>query len=241
MEGGFDQYISLGDNCEAGFQFWRINYNESGIFRFVVIDSDKLIALIENDFKNLFVKENLKPASVDHMVRDTKTHVAFHSMLYSKVDTESGKRCFRDDYDFDDVYNSEKNKVDYLVKKWRQLVASQEKVLYFIKKNQSSNREDAEKILRTFQSCYPSHNFLILYIQPRKLEETSWGYEKLHNVYVDFLAPYENSKNGADRAGWDDLFTQYPLRKNALPPQEKKIPTLKRFNNLFTTRNNHNK
>ncbi|MBN2808194.1 MAG: hypothetical protein JXR80_01735 [Deltaproteobacteria bacterium] len=216
MKKEFDHYISLGDNCEAGFQFWRINYNESSIFRFVVVDSDKLISLIRSDFQDLFVKENLKPAEIDSMIRDTKTSVAFHSKLYSKLDPQSGRRHFRNDYDFDKIYAVEKSKVDYLVNKWRKLTSSSDRVLYFIKRNQFSSREDAEMVLEGFQSCYPGHNFLILYIQPRTLEEPSWGYEQLHNVYVDFLAPYENSQKGADINGWNKLFAQYPLKYNAL-------------------------
>lgn len=211
----FDRYISLGDNCEAGLQFWRIGYDESSIFRFTIIDSDKLIEIIENNFTDIFCKENLIPANVDHMIRDTKTGIAFHSELYSAINSVNGKRSFRDDYDFDVVFAKEKTKIGYLVQKWRELVSSDERVLYFIKKNQSSNREDAEKILNTFLNNYPEHNFLILYIQPLSLYEPDWGFKKLRNVYVDYLAPYENTEKGADVHGWDKLFSQYPLKKLA--------------------------
>ncbi len=216
----FDRYISLGDNCEAGLQFWRIGYDESSIFRFTTIDSDNLLKLIENDFADIFCKEALSPAYVDHMVRDTKTGIAFHSKLYSSIDKNTGKRFFRNDYDFDKVYAEEKTKIEYLVKKWRDLVSSKERVLYFIKKNQLSNRADAEKILNTFLKHYPEHDFLILYIQPQSLSETDWGYERLHNVYVEYLAPYDNAETGADVNGWDKLFAKYPLKK----PFAKKRP-----------------
>lgn len=223
---GFDRYISLGDNCEAGLQFWRIGYDESSIFRFTIIDSDKLIQVIENDFADFFCKENLQPAAVDYMVRDIKTGVAFHSQLYSTVDKSSGKRSFRNDYNFNEVFANEKTKIEYFVQKWRKLVSSKERILYFIKKNQLSNREDAETILNTFLKYYPEHDFLILYIQPMALYEPDWGYERLHNVYVDHLAPYDNSEAGADISGWDNIFRQYPL-KNQLekekPGSKKKV------------------
>ena len=209
----FDEYISLGDNCEAGLQFWRINYHEGSIFRFSIIDSEDLTNLIRSNFKNIFLKENLNPAPVDYMVRDTKTNIALHSALYPSLDKVSGKRFFRNDYDFDEVYREEKRKVDYLVEKWRELVSSPKRVLYFIKRNQLSNQNDAEMVLETFLEIYPEHNFIILYIQPESLREPDWEHEKLHNVYVDFLAPYDNSEKGADAKGWDKLFTQYPLKK----------------------------
>ncbi len=216
---GFDRYISLGDNCEAGLQFWRIGYDESSIFRFTIIDSDKLINIIENNFADIFCKENLVPASVDHMIRDTKTGIAFHSELYSAIDPGSGKRSFRNDYDFDEVFTKEKTKIEYFVQKWRELVSSKERILYFIKKNHDSNREDAETILNTFLKYYPEHDFLILYIQPRSLYEPDWRYERLHNVYVDHLAPYDNTEAGADISGWNDIFRRYPL-KNKLEKEK---------------------
>lgn len=219
---GFDKYISLGDNCEAGLQFWRIGYDESSIFRFTIVDSDRLINIIENDFADIFCKENLIPASVDHMIRDTKTGVAFHSELYSAIDPTSGKRSFRNDYDFEEVFAKEKAKIEYFIRKWRELVSSKERVLYFIKKNQCSNRDDAESILNAFLKHYPEHDFLILYIQPISLHEPDWGYERLHNVYVDYLAPYDNTEEGADIAGWNELFRRYPL-KNHLEREEPRI------------------
>jgi hypothetical protein len=209
----FDAYISLGDNCEPGLQFRRIGYEESSIFRITVIDSDQLICLLKSDFKNLFLKENLKPASVDHMVIDQLTGVAFHSKLYSTIDENSGLRVFRSDYDFDEVYRQEKKKVDYLVEKWRQLVASKKKVLYFRKRNYSPGREDAEAILQTFNDCYPGHDFLILYLQPRDRAEPDWGHARLRNIYLDHLAPYDDAEAGADRKGWDRIFHDYPLRQ----------------------------
>gem|GEM_PF-1794151 len=216
---GFDRYISLGDNCEAGLQFWRIGYDESSIFRFTIIDSDKLINIIENNFTDIFDRENLVPASVDHMIRDTKTGIAFHSELYSAIDPTNGKRSFRNDYNFDEVFAKEKTKVEYFVQKWRELTSSKERVLYFIKKNQCSNREDAENILNTFLKHYPEHDFLILYIQPITLFEPDWGFERLHNVYVDHLAPYDNTEEGADTTGWNELFRRYP-RKNQLEKEK---------------------
>lgn len=134
-----------------------------------------MTALLDNNLADIFLKEYLEPASVDHMVRDTKNRIAFYSSLYSSLDEISGVRSFRDDYDFDAIYREEKRKIDYLVKKWKNLTSSSKRVLYFIKKNGNSSREDAEKVLNTFLKNYPAHNFLILYIQPKALFEADWG------------------------------------------------------------------
>jgi len=216
----FDAYISLGDNCEPGLQFRRIGYEESSLFRFTVVDSEPLIKLLRNDFKDLFLKENIEPASVDHMVIDRLTGVAFHSKLYSTIDKISNQRVFRNDYDFNKVYREEKKKVDYLVEKWRHLVASDKRVLYFRKRNCNSGREDAETILATFNDCYPGHDFLILYIQSRDRSEPDWGHSRLRNLYLDYLAPYDKVETGADNRGWNMIFRDYPLSHQPHQPQQ---------------------
>ncbi len=232
----FDAYISLGDNCEPGLQFRRIGYEESSIFRFTVVDSDALVNLLRNDFKNLFLKENLEPASVDHMVTDRLTGVSFHARLYSRIDPDSGLRVFRNDYDFDKVYQEEKKKVDHLVAKWRQLVASKKKVLYFRKRNPNPGREDAEAILETFTECYPGHDFLILYLQPRDRFEPDWGHARLHNLYLDHLAPYHDVEVGADREGWDRIFRSYPLRQPDSHPTSRPADSLFRKLRIYFSR-----
>jgi hypothetical protein len=207
----FDCYISLGDNCEAGLQFRRIGHEVSSIFRFAFIEPDDMRKILLSDFDGIFLKENLTPPVDCHMVRDIKTGLVLHSKLTSITDGE-GKRTFCDNYNFDKVYDSEKNKVNHLVAKWRALVRSGKRVGYFFKHNLSSSREDAETLLSLFQRCYPQHNYHLLYIQPKLLYEPPWGYERLHNVYLDHLAPYDNAENGADVAGWNKIFREFPLK-----------------------------
>ncbi|NPA24730.1 MAG: hypothetical protein GXO34_02760 [Deltaproteobacteria bacterium] len=224
MKENFDAYISLGDNCEPGLQFRRIGYQRSSLFRYTTVTSNALITLINNDFSDLFLKENLEPAAVDHMVFDRGSGMAFHSRLYSRFDPDIGKRTFRTDYDFDKIYRQEKNKVDYLVDKWHKLAASSQKVLYFFKNNQGSSRKEAVALRDTLANRYPEHDFLILYLQPRSLFEPPWGEARLANVYLDHLAPYDNALKGADRQGWNHLFRNYPLKH---PPGGKLIHWLR--------------
>ena len=216
----FDCYISLGDNCEAGLQFRRIGHEVSSIFRYAFIKPDDMRALLLQDFAGVFLKENLTPPMDFHMVRDKKTGLVLHSDLKSTMDNE-GKRIFSNDYNFDEVFCSEKSKVDYLVTKWRSLVRSKKKVMYFFKCNDQSSREDAEILLGVFQNCYPQHDYHILYIQPKALHEPPWGYQRLHNVYLDHLAPYDNTDYGADIRGWNRIFEAYPLKPFRVNPFRK--------------------
>lgn len=204
----YDAYISLGDNCEPGLQFRRIGYEESSIFRFASIDSHFTLGLLKTDFAGFYKKENIIPAQ-DAMVRDAGTGIAVHSKMTSSIQGD-GERRFNKNYDFDVIYQKEKEKIDYLVKKWRDMVFSSKKVLYFFKRNFHSSREDAMLFYETFSALYPCHDWTILYIQSDEHKEEPWGMDRLKNEYLSVLAPYDDA-HASDRAGWDRLFKKYPL------------------------------
>ena len=113
----YDAYISLGSNCEAGFQLRRIGYNDSSFFRWTLSPYKSTFNLIQNDFKNLFLKENLVPVW-DNMVEDTKYKISFHSKLLSKQDEVTKQRSFLDTYDFEQIYQSEYQKIQHFIQKW---------------------------------------------------------------------------------------------------------------------------
>lgn len=213
----FDAYISLGDNCEPDLQFCRIGYEESSVFRFASIDPEYTLNLIRTDFAGLFRKENIIPVQ-DGMVRDTATGIAVHSKMTSHM-TENGVRVFTDGLDMGAIYLTEKEKMDHLVGKWRRMVSSSRRVLYFFKRNFHGSRADAEVFHRVFSECYPRHDWTILYIQSEEHREPPWGMDRLHNEYVSHLAPYDNA-HASDAAGWDRIFAKYPLAAPARSAEE---------------------
>jgi Putative papain-like cysteine peptidase (DUF1796) len=131
----YDSYISLGDNCEIGLQFRRIGYEHSSFFRFTASPFKSTYQIIENDFQNIFLKENLVPRVCRDretvMVRDTKYDIGIHAAM-PYVKTEKGKNLFIQNEAFNAAYDREYSKVRYLIEKWNSLVKSDQNVLYLI-------------------------------------------------------------------------------------------------------------
>ena len=210
----YDTYISLGTNCEAGFQLRRIGHNESSFFRWTLSPYRSTFNLIENDFQDLYLPENLVPVW-DNMVEDTKYKISFHSKLLSKQDQNSQQRVFLDSYDFEQTYQEEYRKIKYLVQKWYDLVNSDRSVLYIIKQEQHGSKYNAKKLLDLFEAKYPHHQFAIAYIQHQDKQDAPWEYTKLHNIYFPRFAPIDHADCG-DLNSWNELFTRFPLKQQLL-------------------------
>ena len=204
-----DAYVSLGFNCEIGMQFVRIGYEVSSFFRYTFSPNESTLNLIRNDFRDIYLKENLVPHT-DSMVRDVKYNIMFHSPLASALEPMTGQRRYRKDYDFDAVYANDYRKIVYFIDMWNALAGSEKRVVYFMKAEPNSGRAFAERVLATFHEKYPGHRFTIVYLQPESMREPDWSLPGLVNYYLPSFAPIE-SAHVVDTAAWDRLFAEYPL------------------------------
>jgi hypothetical protein len=210
----YDAYISLGDNCEAGLQLRRIGYEESSLFRFARYFSfQTLLNLIDKDFAELFLQENLVPMS-DDMVKDKKYNIGFHSKLCSCLN-EFGDRAFEENDDFTKIYQHEYSKIKYLIYKWNSLVNSSKKVLYILKSSYFKiKHHDLIELSRLLSSKYPRHNFEILALELEQYQEQQkdWQIDRVTQRFVSQFAPYEKAKF-ADSQLWDSVFADFPLKQ----------------------------
>jgi hypothetical protein len=209
----YDYYISLGDNCEIGLQLRRVGYEQSSFFRFTASHFNSTYQIIENDFQDIFLKENLVPRVCRNgetvMVRDTKYNIGIHARM-PYIDREDGKTIFVENDAFNAAYDREYSKIRYLIEKWNSLVNSDRKVLYLIKSQNNTSRANAEKLLELFSRKYPDLDFNLVYLQLEKDREPDWGIPRLHNRYLPRFAPFSSAKNG-DAESWDRLFLEFPL------------------------------
>ena len=212
----YDTYISLGSNCEAGFQLKRIGHNESSFFRWTLSPYRSTFNLIENNFQDLYLPENLVPVW-DNMVEDSKYKISFHSKLLSKQDPKTERRVFLASYNFKQTYRSEYQKIQYFIRKWYDLVNSDKSVLYIIKQEQHGSKYNAKKLFDLFTVKYPQHDFAIAYIQHQSKQEAAWEYDRLHNLYFPHFAPIDRADCG-DLKSWNELFQRFPLKQQLVQP-----------------------
>jgi len=160
----YDYFVSLGNNCEIGLQLRRVGYDKSSFFRFTYCNYASLVNILENQFRDIFLLENLIPHT-DNMVKDTKYNIVFHSKLHSTL--RDGSREFIRNKDFKEVYTQEFEKHNYLIQKDMALFRSKQKILFFIKSNMLLQMEQLDKLVDIFKKYNPDMKFQILYITPQ--------------------------------------------------------------------------
>jgi tetratricopeptide (TPR) repeat protein len=209
--GKFDQYISLGFNCEAGLQFQRIGWNQSSFFRFTLAPFEALCALLQNDFAGIYQRENLVPCDED-MVTDLGTGIGFHSRMRSVVDSATNRYRFEPNPDLVEIHRAEAEKASYLAEKWRQQARSAMRILYFLKLEGPKARERAIYLRDLILRFYPQHDFMLLVLQTEEQREPDWNVDRIVNRYLVRFCPPTDAFNG-DTASWDRLFEEFPLRQ----------------------------
>ena len=133
------RFESLGDNCEFAFFLRESGYDEGSLFRWTLIKNyHALLALIESDFADFYIYENLIPSWQD-MVLDQKHDLCFHTEMYS----DNISNCWSWRYSEQEnniIYKKEMDKIKYLVDKFRKGLADENKI--FVVKSNGNNLDD---------------------------------------------------------------------------------------------------
>ena len=147
----FDVAISLGFNCNARYQISRflservinngpefylsdaVNLDEAikqdyGTFFFdwLVTSSTALVRVIESDFDDVFLRENLKIIHTHDWpaVLDVHTGIEYLHLLPWGRHHEMSQEVLNE------IYESEYSKIQYLIDKTRKLISSEKKILF---------------------------------------------------------------------------------------------------------------
>lgn len=200
-------FESLGDNCEFAF-YLRSKAVENGtLFRWALIrDYTCLLHLLKNNFQGFYEHDNLEPSWQD-MVIDKSCKICFHTELYSHQ--EKDVWVFNESKEErEKIYKIEKQKIDYLVEKFKSSVLSGNTV--FVIKN---NNNDAERLIKDIASTIALHGKAkILYVKLSDNENTLGKVfhkgDNLYYGYIDRFADYHVADQFSVK-GWDDVVRSF--------------------------------
>lgn len=216
MEGFmYDHYISLGENCEAAFNFRRVVGKDiSYYFNWLVVPIDALIKIVSDDFEGDFERGNLyyKGEQVS-MITDRKYNISHHNPFKEIDGVLSGAA-------FDDLYGKHVEKLALFKRRFRAVAKSQMFVLYFIKASDLTGaKNDVRSKSRMFRDLmrkqYPSHKFHIVVLQERGRFEPQWNDDGIFNRYLERFAPFNNVPDFHVES-WDRVFSEFPLNPGAM-------------------------
>lgn len=204
----FDEYISIGDNCEAGLNFRRIGNEHSSLFRFARCNLEQVIDLLENEALGLF--DTVKPVSKD-MIMCERYGISWHTNIKSKKTDE--KWTFIDDME---IINKqlplEREKLIYLYEKLIFDIKNKDIAIFF-KSNFGFSIEKIIDLEKIISSISKNNNHLI--IIGTTCETKIFGHGFPRNTVIEkfsYFPPYSDA-HGYSQECWDRVFRKYPLNK----------------------------
>jgi hypothetical protein len=191
-----ERFESVGDNCEFGFVQRAFGSESGGLFKWAFIpDYADLVKTIEGDFSQFYRFENLVP-TWSNMVEDKGCKLCFHTEIFSSRETESSPWVFNGTHEEQfDIYCREIEKMRYLVGKFKEGIASGNRI-YVAKKNGNSPMQHIRRLQDALDQYGRSTILLITesqpYMQPGTVTQVG---DRLCVGYIDRFADYGQADN----------------------------------------------
>jgi hypothetical protein len=199
----YDHYMSLGINCEAGFQFRRVlGRDTSSFFNWNVTPADALEKLLENDFANIGAAENLRFEGNGTLVRDVLYDYHFHWVGEGLDNVNDGASH---------EYRSNRSRLDYLVEKFRSTLQADSPIAFFYTCNGGDVTDRLPRIEALLDKKYGAKEFKIIALlsEEHASRVPTFDSPRLVCRTVKRFAPWSDATDG-HVSSWDALFREFP-------------------------------
>jgi hypothetical protein len=206
----FDNYVSLGHNCEGAFQVRRLlGRDVAYYFNWLVTPLDALVEILRADFAGAYDRANLRVTADVGMVLDAGYGMKYHSAFRKELGRAlEGPR-------FEALHAESAAKYAMLAERFRELARSTNRVLYVVKTAHEAARDGAAQMRDILAARYPDHDFQIAVLQTSDRQEPDWGEDRIHNRYLARFADPSRAHDG-HVPSWDRVFAEFPLRPGAM-------------------------
>lgn len=205
MTHDLDRFENLRDNCEFAFYLRDAGLDEGSLFRWTLVRNYwSLLRLLQSDFKDLFIFDNLQPSWQD-MVLDKNYDFCFHTKMFSE--NHDGKWLWQQDtQELHNIYQHEREKVSYLVSKLKKSLENEKRI--FVIKNNANDLDDFSIQLASELKRHGNAKLLHIKSTEGKQSDNRNQIEKvasnLYVSYIDKFAPY-NKADAYSKEGWDTV------------------------------------
>lgn len=215
----FDRLISLGLDCEPIVQLRRLTGRaEPQVLDWHKLYQPGLLRLLRTDFEGYFERANLVLADDRSYVLDTSNGLEFHHMFTVDLDGKIAPQRL------DREYPRVASRQTYLLRCWRERVASSQSVLYVRRDPYDLfTLADLVDLRDALRESYPGHRFALLWVRDPQARGAGQLGEDIHliddGIYVaemPVVQPRSEHWQGDD-AAWDRLY----LRMRQLAPPER--------------------
>ncbi|MFC7690640.1 DUF1796 family putative cysteine peptidase [Paeniroseomonas aquatica] len=204
----YDEYISLGSDCEGGFQIRRIlGHDSSNYFNWNVTDLQALKRLLENRFAGVLQPGNVSVHGDGGLLNDHLYEYKFHSPSTARTSATTrrsrpipgspgegavphrqipagaaGRACHR----------------LFLQGRGDRGAGAPQRIL-----------PEVRDILAGIHGAAP---FVIVAVMAEDRREEPWGLPQIHNRYLRRIAPWNDAPDG-HVGSWDRLFYEFPHKE----------------------------
>ncbi len=201
--GPFDNYVSLGNNCETAFQMRRVLARDSSsFFSWNVTMFDPLLSVLSSRFDGVVQLDRLTNVPEKGLMHDASHDFYIHSGFASAA--------FREEPGFDAAFRDLTGKFAHLTRKFVGDAASDKRTVYFYKTEGSPEVHGKSRALRdVLAGFHGPRPFDLVIVQPEAFREEPWQDEGIHNRYLRRLAPWDDATDG-HVASWDRVFHEFP-------------------------------
>ena len=212
--------ISLGMNCEVSFQIEKyVKEFQSSLFSWAFVMDDDLFLEALNHIDDVFENEIRFHMPTDDMFLDEKYQITFHGRTpKEKLFDDNGE--IKDRHLYDGTVEELKSRLAHLKDKFKQELLSEDENIYIKKILIEPNLEvwgGQERLIRIIENLSDyfiklrTRNKLIVVLESKycsaKIKELEGN--GLYIRCVDFFAPVDNTKDGADNDGWRKIFLEF--------------------------------
>lgn len=197
----YDHYLSLGANCESGFQFRRVlGGDQSNFFNWNVTPLRSLNALLSADFSGICDIDELIYEGNGTLVRDRRYNYQFHWVGDNIESLGNGK----------EVYEANRSRLLYLASKFRATVASGSSVAFFYTLNGESDVDQFKVTQTILREKFHCRNFSIIIITDGAVDiSDSQISPGLFVRRTKRFAPWSDATDG-HVSSWDAIFREFP-------------------------------
>lgn len=198
----YDQVVSLGRGCQPAHQIRRLDASaQAHVFDWIITPDAALVDLIAAGLDGFFARERLEMGP-ENCIVDRVTDTRF---LHE----------FPEGCDFATQYEKNAGRFAMLVERWRDLLASRQRVL-FVRQHawDSDARASAIRLRDAIAAKAPHLTFSLLYFT--ETDENDWGENGIVNLRLRQPEPYVWT---GDDAAWERALEAAFAQPHALKPR----------------------
>lgn len=189
----YDRVVSLGRGCQPAHQIRRkIGTGPAFPFDWIITTDQGLVTLVASDLEGFFARERLVVGPNEGIIDQPTDTQFFHE--------------FPKGANVDALYEPHARRFALLVRRWRALLGSTERVL-FVRQHawDADPRASAVRLRDAISLRAPRLRFTLQYLTADPADDVPWNEEGILNRHLTQPEPYDWK---GDDAAWDCILAQ---------------------------------